>query len=58
MADEPDMVERVARAMWDAGEVLPWDAADEIDKGMFLKGARASIEAMREPTMEMWEAGR
>lgn len=47
------MIERVARAIRDSdcgvGSDAPWE--DYIDD------ARAAIEAMREPTDTMWEAG-
>lgn len=53
MADEPDMVERVAGAIRDnIAAALPDGVTLDYDYA-----ARASIEAMREPTMEMWEAG-
>ena len=47
-----DMVERVARAIY-AAEC--WDTAAP---GFYQHAARAAIEAMREPTLEMRHAGR
>jgi hypothetical protein len=49
---EHDMIERVARAIWAARydgpyEEMPWVVA----------AARAAIEAMREPTIDMVVAG-
>lgn len=56
------MIERVARAMWDAREAtLPERTRVPFEKRMgdeiFLLAA-AAMQAMREPAEEMWLAGR
>lgn len=56
-----NMVEKVARAINDA--LVPrfgaqnWQAIDENARNSFREQARAAIEAMREPTEEMLQAG-
>ena len=60
-----EMVERVARAIAAANRANDWDKIDEndvCDRGYLLRRdylalARAAIEAMREPTEQMIEAG-
>lgn len=53
-----EMVERVARALWerhmDPDE--PWATVDEFWRETYLEKARAAIEAMRQPTIEMLKA--
>lgn len=54
-----EMIERVARVL------SPWSFSDQIEENprkaeqreIAMKNARAAIEAMREPTETMWEAG-
>ncbi len=53
MTPVPEMVERVARAMWEVDSALNWE--DEMAD--YIMMARAAIEAMREPTQLMAEAG-
>ena len=48
-----DMIERVARAMCSAD-----GGSLEVDVHHYRDMARATIEAMREPTLEMRHAGR
>lgn len=53
-----DMVERVGRAMVRAGVgELMWDSWDAEMQEVFLRQARAAIEAMREPDQAMQDAG-
>ena len=52
------MIERVARAMAKAASPLPWEMGDEEWRNDFRTLARAAIEAMREPTPEMFIAAR
>jgi hypothetical protein len=55
------MIERVAKALYGASAEFPdhtWEAADEDTRVYWSARARAAIEAMREPTLEMFEAGR
>lgn len=47
-----DMIEKVAKAIFDA-----MDVTDGLDSSSADRYARAAIEAMREPTQEMVEAG-
>mgnify|MGYP000620788965 CR=1 FL=1 len=55
--DTPELVERVARAIWDTWSDAPFDpACDDWDTRESLKKARAAIEAMREPTTRMVQA--
>jgi len=57
MAD--DMIERVARAMWERSHEEPWTApspADSSPKCIYMEDARAAIKAMWEPTDEMVQA--
>jgi hypothetical protein len=53
-----EMVERVARAIYESTQGkwtgVPWA---EADRGEHLRQARAAIEAMREPTEGMLDAG-
>lgn len=57
-----EMVERVARAMFDKGEkwLTPcaqvWETAPPVQKLILLAQARAAIAAMREPTKAMLQA--
>lgn len=65
------MIERVARALHDAwlseaatiqdmhanGPFPPWEEKSAETKARFYISARAAIEAMREPTEEMKDAG-
>lgn len=50
-----EMVERVAKAIFDRGSVLqkPWEEADDGHREFYRSLARAAIEAMREPTEAM-----
>ncbi|MDE2101429.1 MAG: hypothetical protein KGL39_29550 [Patescibacteria group bacterium] len=68
MADEvPEMVERVAKAIWENGTPLkagPWDddlqlweRADDQEKQICRLQAIAAIAALREPTEVMIKAG-
>lgn len=52
------MVERVARALWDAQSTRPdmWDSLHPTKQDGMKERARAAIEAMREPTEEMCAA--
>lgn len=50
--DETSMIERVARAIFDA-----MDITDGLDTTAAKRYARAAIEAMREPTDDMARAG-
>ncbi len=58
-----EMVERVAMAMWAKKEQLTpnprvsWENAEAKDQAFMLEVARAAIEAMREPTEAMKDAG-
>jgi hypothetical protein len=68
-----EMAERVARAIYQSQEeyrcaelsklhghnysFLPWEDAPEHWRNMAMGSARAAIEAMREPTEKMIEAG-
>lgn len=60
---EETMLERVARALWDMKEKatnppnVSWRNALPEERAFMLKAARAAIEAMREPTPKMAEAG-
>lgn len=54
MSDTPEMVERVARAIW--FEDAPEDEFDDV-KLVYTEIARAAIKAMREPTKAMLDAG-
>ncbi len=58
------MIERVARAMWDANLksgssefCSPWESETEALRADWRSFARAAIEAMREPTGAMVDAG-
>jgi hypothetical protein len=51
------MVERVARAIYVASGGENWDGAGAWVKAAYTMRARAAIEAMTEPTPEMWKAG-
>jgi hypothetical protein len=59
---ENGMVERVARALWEAdglgvnGNAWRWETIDAATKEPSLRRARAAIAAMREPTLEMANA--
>lgn len=52
-----DMVEKVARAIWDSTEIEPWDAVPDTTKHMCRHVARAAIEAMRPTSNAMDFAG-
>lgn len=52
-----EMVERVARAIYESGWDLTWENAPEHVKDDARRDARAGIEAMREPTEGMGRAG-
>lgn len=52
-----EMVERVARAMFEADRGGSWDDVRENSKAMWRSFARAAIEAMREPTEAMINVG-
>jgi len=60
-----DMVERVARAIWNEDSVratgrdrrIDWSDAGPADHAKFASLARAAIAAMREPTDGMVQAG-
>ena len=56
-APQNEMIERVAKAIWDSTEVYDWAEADKIIRGLVVRSARAAIQAMREPTDEMVKAG-
>ncbi len=61
MADDnptkiPEMVERVAGALFEAARGIKWEYADDANRGGFLTEAQAAIAAMREPTEAMAEA--
>lgn len=61
------MLERTARAMWDADSLhsaenwdapfVPWQITEEFDRETYRRRARAVLQAMREPTPEMICAG-
>lgn len=51
-----EMVDRVARAMFDQDHDEGWDRGEAATKQIYLNNARAAIEAMREPTEEMVDA--
>jgi hypothetical protein len=60
MADNPEMIERVARAIWSADRNVGgygWEWLDESWRAGYYAQARSAIEAMREPTEEMIERG-
>ena len=50
-----DMIERVARKILEAQ--TDWLFGKDAKEDLFLTMARAAIEAMREPTLEMRHAG-
>lgn len=53
------MIERVARAIMRddfEGDEL-WESSDKCLRGSYLRNARAAIEAMRDPTDGMVDAG-
>jgi hypothetical protein len=56
-----DMIERVARALfaveWDSKSSDPWEGAYADEREAWLQSARAAIEAMRDPTDAMKDAG-
>lgn len=54
-----DMIERVARALWDAQstKLCTWDALPPSRQEGMRDRARAAISAMRDPTVEMGHAG-
>jgi len=54
-----EMIERVAKALCrgDLKEGGDFDAAWEQESAVWLSEARAAIEAMREPNIQMLEAG-
>ncbi len=49
------MIERVAEALAEA-DLFKWNTFDEIERQAYLGQARAAIEAMREPTPEIYQA--
>lgn len=59
------MIERVARALFDElnksievdGWRRDWESCGTYLRDCFREAARVAIEAMREPTTEMWSAG-
>jgi hypothetical protein len=56
-----EMIERVAKALWLDywdGDACAWEDAEESARETSRSLARAAIEAMREPTEDMIEAGR
>jgi len=58
-------VERVARAMWERESIratgrkrlIAWEDEGDDTHSTWMDRARAAIEALREPTMEMVEVG-
>ena len=54
-----DMVERVARAMWEWSHYEPWSESrlSPFDREVCLDEARVAIEAMRSPSQPMRLAG-
>jgi hypothetical protein len=56
MDPEDRLIDRVARAIWDAGfdrmPDPPWNETSELQKRFHRMLARAAIDAMREPTEE------
>jgi hypothetical protein len=52
-----EMVERVARVMFEVDRGGSWDDVRENSKAMWRSFARSAIGAMREPTEAMQEAG-
>jgi hypothetical protein len=59
MIGAPEMVERVARAMFDLNiEMLDWDRVHESVSEGYRHSTRAAIAAMREPTEGMVTAGK
>lgn len=55
MGAEMDMIEKVARAIWD--DACPGMEWGDIDRLSYRGWAQAAIEAMREPTDAMKKAG-
>lgn len=57
-----DMIERVAKRLWDDGfDRMPdpsWEETTELQKQFHRMLARSAIEAMREPTVAMLVAAR
>lgn len=55
----PEMIERVARALWDAQATRPdtWDSLHPSKQAGMRDRARAAIEAMQEPTDAMVDRG-
>lgn len=67
-----EMIERVARALFEEwltkegvireqaqnGPYPPWERQGEMGHRPWLQSARAAINAMREPTDDMWSAMR
>jgi hypothetical protein len=54
-----EMLERAARAVFKThheATIIGWDELSEQAQEEFMSQARAVIEAMREPTAEMWKA--
>ena len=52
-----EMLERIARAISNArNDGMPWDEIPPRYKPVYFNAARAAVEAMREPTTEMWRA--
>lgn len=59
MSEVPEMVERVARAIYEGRNgkgCKPWSLLTNAHKDPYRGDARASIEAMREPTEAMLAA--
>jgi hypothetical protein len=40
-----DVIEKVARAIWDSHELVDWPTADILDRGFHLKASHAAIRA-------------
>jgi len=58
VSEIPEMVERIAKTLAEYGKQSPWwNSLSRQSKDRFRGQARAAIEAMREPTEEMWDAG-
>ena len=55
MNDEPEMIERLARAIAET-EGLPWRNRNDRQQRRLLKAAGAAIEAMKEPSDDCLKA--
>jgi hypothetical protein len=58
MTDVPEMVEQVALALYLLDGVPPPWTEDAAIRQTYVRAARAAIEAMREPTEAMLDAGK